>query len=142
MSTGKRRSKVKLIGLLIIITGALGVVAGGVTLGMVSAELKAERLTIGAMTPAGPDNLGGESAAGSPKAYAPAALSLADGNRVMTLSDSRDSLTNGPFLRALFTIAAIALGVAAPVMGIGVLFALVDLGPAAPGTRRCASSAP
>jgi hypothetical protein len=41
MSTGKRKSKVKLIALLIVITGALGVVAAGVTLGMVSSELKA-----------------------------------------------------------------------------------------------------
>ena len=56
-------------------------------------------------------------------------MSQGASKRTMVLSDSRDSLTNGSFLRALFTIAAIALGVAAPVMGIGVLFALVDLGP-------------
>src|SRR5664280_2764271 len=129
MSTGKRRSKVKLIGLLIVLTGALGLVAAGVTLRMVFAELKSERLTVSAVTPAGPGNLGGTPAVNPIKAYAPAGMSQGASNRAMVLSDSSDSLTNGSFLRALFTIAATALGVAAPVMGIGVLFALVDLGP-------------
>ena len=136
MSTGKRRSKVKLIGLLIIITGALGVVACGVTLGMVSAQLKAERLTVSAMTPAGPSSLGSRSAATHLKAYATAGINQADSNGAMALSDSRDSLTNGSFLRALFTIAAIALGVAAPVMGIGVLIALIDWGPLKGSDKR------
>jgi hypothetical protein len=54
----------------------------------------------------------------------------------MGLSDSRNSLTNGSFLRALFTIAAIALAVAAPVMGIGLLVAVVDLGPLKGPRRR------
>jgi len=129
MSSGKRRSKVKLVGLFIVLTGALGLVAAGVTLRLVSAELKSERLTVSAVTAAGPDNLAGTPAANPIKAYAPAAMSQGASKRTMVLSDSRDSLTNGSFLRALFTIAAIALGVAAPVMGIGVLFALVDLGP-------------
>jgi hypothetical protein len=129
MSTGKRKSKVKLIGLLVVITGALGLVAAGVTLRMVSAELKSEHLTVSAVTPAGPDNLGGTPIANPVKAYAPAGMNQGASSRAMVLSESRDSPTNGSFLRALFTIAAIALGVAASVMGIGVLFALVDLGP-------------
>jgi hypothetical protein len=54
----------------------------------------------------------------------------------MGLSDSRNSLTNGSFQRALFTIAAIALAVAAPVMGIGLLVAVVDLGPLKGPRRR------
>jgi hypothetical protein len=71
MSAGKRRSKVRLIGLLIIIAGALGVVAAGVTLGMVSAELKAEHLTVTAMTREGP----GRAPLVDPfKAYAPAGM--------------------------------------------------------------------
>ena len=136
MSTGKRISKVKLIGLLIIITGALGVVGAGVTLGMVSSELKAERLTVSATTPAGTANHAGPSAADPLKVYAPAGISRGSSNETMALSDSRNSLTNGSFLRALFTIAAIALGVAAPVMGIGLLFALVDLGPLKVSRKR------
>ena len=136
MSSGKRKSKVKLIGLLIVLTGALGLVAAGVTLRMVSAELKSEPLTVSAVTPAGPDNLGATPAANPIKAYAPSGMSQGASKRTMVLSDSRDSLTNGSFLRAVFTIAAIALGVAAPVMGIGVLFALVDLGPLKGSRKR------
>ena len=63
MSSGKRRSKVKLVGLFIVLTGALGLVAAGVTLRLVSAELKSERLTVSAVTAAGPDNLAGTPAA-------------------------------------------------------------------------------
>ena len=133
MATGKRRSKVKLIGLLTIIAGALGVVAAGVTLGMVSAELQAERLAVTAMTR--------ESPAGAPlaealKAYTPAGMDPGNSTDVRSLSGARDSTANGSFLRALFTIAAIALGVAAPVMGIGVLFALVDHGPLRGSRKR------
>ena len=136
MSGGKRRSKVKLVGLLIVITGALGLVAAGVTLPMVSAELKSERLTVSAVTPAAPDSLGGTPAANPVKANVPAGMSPGASKRTMVLSDSRDSLTNGSLLGALFTIAAIALGVAALVMGIGVLFALVDLGPLKGSRKR------
>jgi hypothetical protein len=74
-STSKRKSKVKLVGLLIIITGALGVVGAGVTLGMASSELKAEHLTVSAMTPAGTADVAGTSAAGPLKVDAPAAKS-------------------------------------------------------------------
>jgi hypothetical protein len=132
MSAGKRRSKVRLIGLLIIVAGALGVVAAGVTLGMVSAELKAEHLTVTAMTREGP----GRAPLVDPfKAYAPAGMDRGTSKDVMAFSGARDSTANGSFLRALFTIAAVALGVAAPVMGIGVLFALVDHG-ASKGSRK------
>ena len=133
MSTSKRKSKVKLIALLIIITGALGVVGAGVTLGMASSELKAEHLTVSAMTPAGTADVAGTSAAGPLKVDAPAAKSQGASNEAMGLSDSRNSLTNGSFLRALFTI---ALAVAAPVMGIGLLVAVVDLGPLKGPRRR------
>ena len=46
MSTGKKKSEAKLIGVLIIIAGALVVVAAGVTLGMASSQLKAEQMTV------------------------------------------------------------------------------------------------
>jgi hypothetical protein len=95
----------KPIGLLIVITGALGLVAAGVTLRMVSAEPKSERLTVSAVTPAGPGNLGGTPVANQVKAYVPEGMNQGAGDRVMVLSDSRASLTNGSLLRALFTIA-------------------------------------
>jgi len=116
-----RQEDSKPIGLLIVITGALGLVAAGVTLRMVSAEPKSERLTVSAVTPAGPGNLGGTPVANQVKAYAPEGMNQGAGDRVMVLSGSRASLTNGSLLRALVHHRAIALGVAASAIGIGVL---------------------
>jgi hypothetical protein len=129
MTTRKRRSKVRLIGAFIIIVGALVVVAAGITLGMVSSQLKAER--IGAT---GTPNEIQVSATGRTDAdlfnsYVPAGMNRGHSADVMALANTPDSVTNGSFLRALFSIAAVALGVAAVVMGTGVLFAVIGIGP-------------
>ena len=130
MSTSKRRSKVRLIGVLVTIAGALVVVAAGVTVGMVSGQLRTERVTVTAVTPRGP-------VLSAPSGRA-ADLFNTDGltvmnqggsGSVMALSDTGDSMKNGSFLHALLSIAAVALCVALPVMGIGVLFAVVGFGP-------------
>jgi drug/metabolite transporter (DMT)-like permease len=115
MLTGKRRSKVKLIGAFIIIAGALVVVAAGVTLGMVSSELKAEHITVTGVAPEGLARPAAKPDADVFDSYAPAGLSQASSATVMPLP--------------LFFIAAVALGVAAPVMGVGVMFAVVGIGP-------------
>jgi hypothetical protein len=145
MSTRKRRSKVKLIGAFIIITGALVVVAAGVTLGMVSSELKAEHIAATAVTPAGARSMAD---ADLFNAYAPARLNQlnqanqlnrlnqASSTDVMTFPNTPDSGMNGSFLRALFFIAAVALGVAAPVMGVGVMFAVIGIGPMKGSRKR------
>jgi hypothetical protein len=129
MSTRKRKSKVKLIGVFIIIVGALVVVAAGVTLGMASTELKAEHLTVMGVAPVGPARSFARPDADVFNAYAPAGMNLATSTEMMALPAQPDSMMNGSFLRALFFIAAIALGVAAPVMGVGVMFAIVGIGP-------------
>jgi hypothetical protein len=129
MLTGKRRSKVKLIGAFIIIAGALVVVAAGVTLGMVSSELKAEHITVTGVAPEGLARPAAKPDADVFDSYAPAGLSQASSATVMPLPETPDAMTNGSFLRALFFIAAVALGVAAPVMGVGVMFAVVGIGP-------------
>ena len=129
MSTRKRRSKVKLVGVLIIIAGALAVVAAGVTVGMASSELRAEHISATAASAQGSADPGGKSVADRFNVYSAAGMNAAKSQDTMTLSDSRDSMKNGSFLRALLVIAAVSLGVAAPVMGIGVLVALVDFGP-------------
>jgi len=77
MLTGKRRSKVKLIGAFIIIAGALVVVAAGVTLGMVSSELKAEHITVPGVAPEGLARPGAKPDADVFDSYAPAGLSQA-----------------------------------------------------------------
>jgi hypothetical protein len=128
MSTGKRRSKVKLVGVLIIIAGALAVVAAGVTVGMTSSELRAEHITATAVSSQSSARPGGKSVADRFNVYSSEGKSSPK-KVAMTLSDSRDSMKNGSFLRALLVIAAVSLCVAVPVMGVGVLIALVDFGP-------------
>jgi hypothetical protein len=103
---------------------------------MASSQLKAQHMTVTAVTPKGPEDPGGKPVTDPFNAYAPAGMNQGNSGSVMTLSDTRDSMTNGSFRRALFVIAAIALGIAAPVMGIGVLFALVDFGPLKRSQKR------
>jgi ABC-type sugar transport system permease subunit len=130
MLTGKRTSDVKLIGVFIIIAGALVVVAAGVTLGMASSQLKAGHVSAAAVNPAN------KTVTAPSNSYVPAGISQGNSKSVMTLSDTRESMSNESFLRTLFVTAAVAFGIAAPVMGIGVLFALVDFGPLRGPHRR------
>ena len=137
MTTRKRKSKVKLVGVFIIIAGALVVVAAGVTLGMVASELKAEHITVSVAAPAGAAARGHVDLF---NAYAPVGLHQVISQDVMTFPNTTDPVMNGSFLRALFVIAAVALSVAVPVMGIGVLFAVIGVSPLKgsrkPGHRR------
>ena len=128
MSTRKRKSKVKLVGAFVIIAGALVVVAAGVTLGMVASELRAEHLTVSTAGPAGPAGPAARADADLFNAYPPVRLRRVVSQDVMTFPSTSDPEMNGSFLRALFLIAAIALGVAVPVMGVGVLFAVIGVG--------------
>lgn len=133
MSTRKRKSKVKLIGAFFIIVGALVVVAAGVTLGMVSSELKVEHI---AVTAAAPHGAATEAHADPFNTYTPTGLNQANSRDFMALPSTQDSALNGSFLHALFFIAAVALAIAAPVMGLGVLFAVIGIGPIKGGPRR------
>ena len=161
MSTTTTNPRVKLIGVLVIIGGALMIVAGGVTWGMVSSQLKAEHIAVAAITPENPGRLAGKPVAGPFTAYAQAnainhhALDGAGGRTyaqigddakalkaklaadglskeevaknpdVLALAATRDSTMNGSFLRASLFTSVVAYGVAALVIGLGVLFALV-----------------
>ena len=161
MSTTTTNPRVKLIGVLVIIGGALMIVAGGVTWGMVSSQLKAEHIVVAAITPENPGRLAGKPVAGPFTAYAQAnainhhALDGAGGRTyaqigddakalkaklaadglskeevaknpdVLALAATRDSTMNGSFLRASLFTSVVAYGVAALVIGLGVLFALV-----------------
>jgi len=161
MSTATTNPRVKFIGVLVIIAGALMIVAGGVTWGMVSSQLKAEHIVVGAITPENSGRLAGKPVAGPFTAYAQAnainhhALDGAGGRTyaqigddakalkaklaagglskeevaknpdVLALAATRDSTMNGSFLRASLFTSVVAYGVAALVIGLGVLFALV-----------------
>jgi len=163
MSTTTTNPKVKFIGVLVIIAGALMIVAGGVTWGMVSSQLKAEHIVVAAITPENPGRLAGKPARvlGSYRgdddvfgfesldgaggrtyaqigddAKALKAKLAADGLSkeevaknpdVLALAATRDSTMNGSFLRASLFTSVVAYGVAALVIGLGVLFALVGV---------------
>ena len=66
------KNPVKLIGLVIIIAGAIMFVAGGTTWGLVTTQLKAENITVAAVTPENPGRLAGKQVAGPFTAYAQA----------------------------------------------------------------------
>ena len=133
MATRTRKSKVRLIGAFIIVVGALVVVAAGVTLGMVTSEVKAGHMAVTSVQPAG---RAADADEGLFNAYAPVGLNQAISQDAMTFPNAPDAAINGSFLRALFLIAAVALGVAVPVMGVGVLFAVIGFGPARRRLRR------
>jgi len=66
------KNPVKLIGLFIILAGAIMVVAGGTTWGLVTTQLKAENITVAAVTPENPGSQAGKQVAGPFTAYAQA----------------------------------------------------------------------
>jgi hypothetical protein len=159
--TSSTNRSVKLIGLLTIIAGVLMIVAGGATWALVTSQLKAENITVAAVTPANPGWLAGKPVAGPFTAYAQAAainhhaLDGANGRTyaqlgddakalqaklvasglskeevaknpdVLALAATRDSTMNGSFLRASLFTSVVAFGVAALVMGLGLLFVLL-----------------
>lgn len=161
MSTIITNSKVKFIGLIIIVAGVLMVVAGGATWSIVSSQLKAESIVVAAVTDEEPGSLAGKPVAGPFTAYAQAnainhhALEGANGRTyaqigadakalkaklaaagatpediaadkgVTDLADQRTSTMNGSFLRASLFTSVVSFGVAALVMGLGVLFTLL-----------------
>ena len=188
MSTTSTKPSVKLIGLFTIFAGVLMIVAGGLTWGMVTTQLKAENITVSAVTDKNPGSLAGKPVAGPFTAYAQAnainqhALEGANGRTyaeigadarvlkdklaadglskeeiaknpdVIALADTRDSTMNGSFLRASLFTSVISFGVAALVMGLGVLFLLLGFAlikissptviTSAPSTAAAQSDAP
>ena len=86
MSSSTSSNKpVKLIGLITVIAGIVMIVAGGLTWGLVTSQLKAENITVAAVTDKDPGSLAGKPVAGPFTAYAQAnainhhALEGADG---------------------------------------------------------------
>ena len=161
MSATTANPRVKIIGLLIVVASALMIVAGGVTWGLVSSQLKAENITVAAVTDKDPGRLAGKPVAGPFTAYAQAgaidhharegaggrtyaeigkdatvlkAKLAADGLSkaevaknpdVLALAETRALTMNGSFLRASLFTSVVAYGIAALVIGLGVLFALI-----------------
>jgi ABC-type sugar transport system permease subunit len=72
MSSTTTNRSVKLIGMLTVIAGVLMIVAGGATWFMVTTQLKAEHITVAAVTAQNPGRLAGKPVAGPFTAYAQA----------------------------------------------------------------------
>ena len=140
----------KIVGILSIIAGLVMIVAGAVTWGVVTSQLNAENITV----PGDSEFMGGAYAGkkvGGPlSAYAQAdiinvhALKGSNGETYATLgklaNDARDagdeaaaeefskqrtSMMTASFLRSSLFSSVIAYGVAALVIGLGVLFGLI-----------------
>ena len=137
---------VKLVGILSIIAGVIKVVAGAVTWGVVSSQLKAENITV----PSDASFLAGKRVQGPFTAYAQAeiinhhAMTASDGKTyaelgtlateakekgdtdlAAKLTATRTTVMNASFLRASLFTSVVAYGVAALVIGLGVLSGLI-----------------
>ena len=140
----------KTIGILSIIAGIIMIVAGAITYGTVASQLKAENITV----PGDSEFMGG-AFAGKPvtgplSAYAQAdiinhhAMAASEGKTYSELgalataakeagdteladqyTATRTTVMNASFLRASLFTSVVAFGVAALVMGLGILFGLI-----------------
>ncbi len=137
---------VKVVGLVALIAGIIMIVAGGITYGAVSSQLAAENIVV-------PDDaafLAGDKVDGPFSAYAQAdiinhhALEASDGKTYAELgalageakaagdedlaaqyTEARGTVMTASFLRASLFTSVLAFGVAALVIGLGVMFALI-----------------
>lgn len=121
---------VRISGLLAIIAGAVFLIAGGVTWASVSSHLAAENITVSEDAAA----FGGQTVDTPWEAFAQADIINhhaldATGGKTYAELDKEDPLRavamNGSFLRASLFTSVVAFGVAALVMGIGVVFGIV-----------------
>ncbi len=138
-------SKVRLVGLIAMILGAVFIVAGITTWGMVSSKLAAERITVSGDAPA----FAGATVADPFTAFVQAdiinqhALAATDGKTYAEL-DKEDPLRatamNGSFLRASLFTSVIAFGVALFAMGVGALSILLGWGMRLAGSAVDAAS--
>ena len=126
-------AKVRLVGLIVMIVGAVFIVAGAATWGAVSSKLAAERITVSADAPM----LAGALVSDPLTAFIQAdvinshALKPTDGKTYAEL-DKEDPLRatamNGSFLRASLFTSVIAFGVALFAVGVGAISLLLGWG--------------
>lgn len=137
---------VKIAGFIAMIAGVLMIIAGGVTWGMVSSQLAAEKITVAEDAAA----FAGKTVNGPLDAFYQAdiirthTLGLTEGKTYAEL-DREDPLRtvamNGSFLRASLFTSVVAFGVAAFAIGIGLLTALVGWALTSLATQKVAAPA-
>jgi hypothetical protein len=127
LSTGKQ---IRVLGLVSIIIGAVMIIAGAVTWGMVSTKLAAENITVSADAPM----LAGAKVTGPIEAFVQAdvinghALKATGGKTYAELGKDdplRATAMNGSFLRSSLFTSVIAFGVALFAIGVGALAILL-----------------
>ncbi|WP_456823297.1 aromatic ring-opening dioxygenase LigA [Cellulomonas sp. P5_E12] len=128
--TAKNSRFVRISGLVAIVAGAVMVIAGAVTWGAVASHLTAENITVSEDAAA----FGGQTVNTPWEAYAQAEIINhhaleATGGKTYAELDKEDPLRavamNGSFLRASLFTSVVAFGVAALVVGVGLVFGLI-----------------
>lgn len=120
----------RVIGIISAIAGVVLIIAGGITWGAISSHLADENITVSEDAA----NFGGQPVTSPWTAFAQAdiiaehALAATDGQTYAELEQDdplRDVAMNASFLRASLFTSVVAFGVAALVMGLGIMFILV-----------------
>ncbi len=145
MATTSRNAdkQVRLLGLVSIIIGAVMIIAGAVTWGMVSTKLAAENITVSADAPM----LAGAKVTGPIEAFVQAdiinhhALTATGGKTYAELGKDdplRATAMNGSFLRSSLFTSVIAFGVALFAVGVGALAIIIGWALRLVATREAA----
>jgi hypothetical protein len=120
----------RVIGIISAIAGIVLIIAGGITWGMVSSKLADQNITVSEDAA----NFGGQPVTSPWTAFAQAdiiehhALEATDGKTYAELEQDdplREVAMNASFLRGSLFTSVVAFGVAALVMGLGVMFILI-----------------
>jgi hypothetical protein len=131
MSSNSGSGSAKWISIVVMVIGALMVIAGAVTYGQVSSTLADERITVSEDA-----CLGGQTVSGPFTAYCEAQIIQthaleATGGKTYAELDREDPLRvvamNGSFLRASLFTSVVAFGVAAMAIGVGIVFVLIGV---------------
>lgn len=132
MSSSSGSATAKWISIVVMVVGAIMVIAGAVTYGTVSSTLAAENITVAddASCQAGAAVTGPYAAYCQADIIAHHALDATGGKTYAEL-DREDPLRavamNGSFLRASLFTSVVAFGVAAMAIGIGIVFILIGV---------------
>jgi hypothetical protein len=122
----------RIVAIIAIVGGAFMIVAGGITYYVVHRELADQQITVSEDA----KNFGGDSVGGPLTAYAQAmaikghAENIAGGKTYAELAQddpNRQTVLTASFLQASLFTSVVAFGVAALVVGLGVLFILVGV---------------
>jgi hypothetical protein len=132
MSSNSGSGSAKWIAIVVMVVGAIMVIAGAVTYGTVSSTLSKENIVVADDA----NCLSGQSVSGPFAAYCQAdiiahhSLEATGGKTYAELGRDdplRDVAMNGSFLRASLFTSVVAFGVAAMAIGIGIVFVLIGV---------------